>query len=58
MYSLNINSDGRILSACVCLEGGTYNNVVDELPKGDITDYKYIDGEYVYDPLPKEMSDV
>ena len=27
--------------------------VVEGLPDGDITDYKYINNEYVYDPLPK-----
>ena len=53
MYSLNLAEDGRILSACVCLAGRTYNNIVDILPDGDITDYKYINNEYVYDPLPK-----
>ena len=53
MYSLNLDTDGRILSACVCLKGKKYNNVVNALPEGDIVDYKYIDGEYVYDPLPK-----
>lgn len=54
MYALNLDTDGRILSACICLEGQTYENVVEALPDGDdITDYKYIDGSYVYDPLPK-----
>ena len=53
MYSLNLDTDNRILSACVCLDGFEYENIVDELPDGDITDYKYINGEYVYDPLPK-----
>lgn len=53
MYSLNLDKDGRILSACVCLDGFEYENIVDELPEGDITDYKYVKGEYVYDPLPK-----
>ena len=53
MYSLNLNADNRILSACVCLEGFEYKNVVDTLPNGDISDYRYVDGEYVYDPLPK-----
>lgn len=53
MYSLNLAEDNRILSACVCLAGQTYNNIIDALPDGDITDYKYIDGSYVYDPLPK-----
>lgn len=52
MYSLNLDKDGRILSARVCLDGFEYENIVDELPDGDITDYKYINGEYVYDPVP------
>ena len=53
MYSLNLSEDNRILSACICLEGFEYTNIVDVLPEGDISDYKYIDGEYVYDPLPE-----
>ena len=54
MYALTLDTDGRILSACICLEGQTYENVVEALPDGDdITDYKYIDGSYVYDPLLK-----
>ena len=53
MYSLNLDADNRILSACVCLEGLEYANVVDTLPDGDVSDYRYVDGEYVYDPLPK-----
>lgn len=53
MYSLNLDKDGRILSACICLDGFEYTNIVDALPEGDISDYKYINGEYVYDSLPK-----
>ena len=53
MYSLNLDTDNRILSACVCLEGFEYENIVDVLPEGDISDYKYIDGKYVYNPLPE-----
>ena len=26
--------------------------LVDRLPEGDIADYRYVDGEYVHDPLP------
>lgn len=58
LYSLNLAEDGRILSACVVLPNGTYENVVNELPTGetdkekDITNWLYVDGEYVYDPLP------
>ena len=53
MYSLNLDKDGRILSACICLEGFEYTNIVDALPDGNISNYKYIGGEYVYDPLPE-----
>ena len=53
MYSLNLSDDNRILSACVCLEGFEYANIVDTLPEGNISDYKYIGSEFVYDPLPK-----
>lgn len=52
MYALNLGDDNRILSACICLEGFEYVNIVDELPEDNINDYRYIDGEYVYDPLP------
>lgn len=53
MYALNLDTDGRILSACVCLEGFEYDNIVETLPDGDVADYKYIDSVYVYDPLPE-----
>ena len=53
MYSLNLDAKNRILSACICLEGFEYENVVDTLPDGNVSDYKYIGGEYVYDPLPE-----
>lgn len=52
-YSLNLGNNGRILSVCVCLEGQKYENVVDSFPDGDVTNYLYINGEYVHDPEPK-----
>ena len=53
MYALNLAEDNRILSACICLAGFEYENMVETLPDGDITDYLYVDGQYVYDPLPE-----
>ena len=55
MYVLNLSEDNRILSTCIKLEGQDYNKtlIVDTLPDGDITDYKYINKKYVYDPLPE-----
>lgn len=54
-YALNVSGDGHILSACVVLEKGNYEGmpIVDMLPDGDITDYLYQDGAFVYDPLPE-----
>ena len=51
-YALNLAEDRRILSA-TCEEFSPDDAVlVDELPDGNIADYLYLDGEYVYDPLP------
>ena len=57
MYALNLDTDNRILSACTVLAIGNYDGmpIVNTLPDGNITDYKYIDGEYVYEPLPKPV---
>lgn len=51
-YALNLDEDGRILSATYESYAVAGMLVVDILPDNDITDYKYIDGSYVYDPLP------
>lgn len=51
-YSLNLGENGRILSVCVCLDGQTYENVVDSFPDGDVTEYRYVNGEFIHDPEP------
>lgn len=53
MYALNLAEDGRVLSACVVLPEGNYEDmtVVAELPEGNIYEYRYVNGEYIYDPL-------
>lgn len=65
LYALNISEDGRILSACVGLLNGNYDNMprVDYLPEGNIYEYRYIVNEnldtgeltweYIHDPLPE-----
>lgn len=52
MYALNIGEDGRILSATLPEYAPEDAITVEELPDGDISDYLYAEGEYVYDPLP------
>ena len=55
-YALNLAEDNRVLSACVVLPNGNYDGmpIVDILPEGNLLDYQYIDGEFIYNPLPKE----
>lgn len=53
MYSLNLDTDGRVLAVCECLDGMEYDIVVDSFPDGNVRDYKYINGEYIHDPEPK-----
>lgn len=52
-YALNLDEDGRILSATYESYAVPGMPIVDTLPDGDVSDYKYIDGSYVYDPLPQ-----
>lgn len=56
MYAIKLAEDNRILHICTVLKVGNYDGmpIVDTLPEGDVTEYKYINGEYVHDPLPKE----
>lgn len=53
MYALNLSDDKRILSVCIALLT-TPDTLprVDLLPDGEVTDYRYENGEYIYDPLP------
>ena len=56
MYALKLDANNRIMSACRVLPKGKYDGmpIVDTQPDGDITNYLYIDGEYIYDPKPKD----
>lgn len=51
-YALNLADDGHILSATYEEFAPTGAPLVDELPEGDLSDYRFTDGECVYDPLP------
>lgn len=52
--ALNLSGEKRILSACFVLQNGNYDDmpVVETLPDGDISNYLYMNGEYIFDPLP------
>lgn len=53
MYALNLDTDNRILSACLVLPTTPETMPrVDTLPDGNINDYLYVNGECVYDQVP------
>ena len=52
-YALNLADDKRILSATYEEYATAEMPIVETLPDGNIADYLYIDGEYVYEPLPQ-----
>ena len=53
-YALNLAEDGRILSVTYEKYAPKDAVLVDELPEGNVADYRYVNGEYVYDPIPVE----
>lgn len=50
-YALNLSEDGRILSVTYEKYAGEGQPIVETLPEGDCYDYRYVDGEYLYEPL-------
>lgn len=52
-YALNLAGDGRILSVTFEQYAAPGMPIVDNIPDGDVSDWLFVDGNYVYDPLPK-----
>lgn len=50
-YALNLATDKRILSVTYEKYANENMVIVDTIPNGDVADYLYIDGAYIYDPL-------
>ena len=54
MYGLTLDNDNRIKAIGIYHEGFPDDVVVvDTIPEGDHMDYLYVNGQYVYSPLPK-----
>lgn len=55
MTALCLHKNNRIHHAERVLDTGNYEGmpIVDSLPEGNPSDYCYINGEYVYDPLSR-----
>ena len=54
-YALTVQEDGRILTATFPEFASQDATFVDELPEGDITNYRLVAGKYVYDPILIEV---
>lgn len=52
-YVLNLADDGRVLSAGEQLYIPKGATVVETIPSGDTYDYRYVNGEWIHDPLPE-----
>ena len=53
MYALNLDADGRVLSATFPKYAPADAVKVDKLPDGNLYDYRYENGDFVYDPVPE-----
>ena len=51
-HGLILDENNRIISAVAQRYAPADAIIVDKLPDGEYIDYLYIDGEYIYDPLP------
>lgn len=52
-YGLMLDEGNRIVSAVPQRYAPENSVIVDKLPDGNLPDYRYVDGEFVHDPLPK-----
>ena len=53
-YALSLADDGHVLSVTYEEYAPVDAVLVESLPEGDVTDYRYVDDEFIYDPLPVE----
>ena len=50
-YALNLAEDGRILSVTFEKYAPANAVVVESLPDGDVSEYRYVKGGFVHDPV-------
>lgn len=51
MYALNLGPDGRCLSAAPANLAPIGATLVPYLPDGNLYDYRYVNGTYLYEPV-------
>lgn len=50
-YALSLTDNGRVLSVTFEKYAPTNAVIVDVLPSGNVSDYRYVNGEFVHDPV-------
>lgn len=53
MIYLNLDENGRVLSAAKHRTPPEGHPAVETLPEGNLYEYRYVDGAFVHDPLPE-----
>lgn len=53
MYALKLDENARVIFATWPKFAKDGDVLVEEIPEGNIADYRYENGEFVYDPLPE-----
>lgn len=51
-YALTLAEDGRILQVTYEQYANDKMVLVDEIPSGNTYEYRYVNGEYIHNPLP------
>lgn len=57
MYALNLDRSGRCLSAAPAKYAPAGAALAQSLPDGNLHEYRYENGQYIYDPLPVSAPD-
>ena len=52
MYALNLAEDGRVLSVTYSKYAPEDAPRVEALPNGDVYEYRFVNGDFIHDPLP------
>lgn len=53
-YALNLGENGRVLSVTYAEFASENAALVEEIPEDNVTDYRYVDDKFIYDPIPVE----
>lgn len=51
-YALNLADDGRILSVTYSKYAPEDAPRVEALPDGDVYEYRFVNGDFIHDPVP------